>query len=97
MPLFIPIHTVLRYRYTKSIVLDPPLPALPTGTVRGLVECLESYPLDTIKTGMQAQPGAGSLTRFFRVIKEDGSMGLYRRARKQDGLIAKFLQSIHDI
>ncbi|CAM9685621.1 unnamed protein product [Ascophyllum nodosum] len=52
---------------------------LVAGTVAGFVECMASYPLDTIKTRIQAQPGAGSPMRYFlSAVKEDGVRSLYR-------------------
>ena len=47
----------------------------------GLGECLASYPLDTVKTRMQTQPGSAGVMDFFSVaIREDGPLALYRFA-----------------
>ncbi|CAM9493565.1 unnamed protein product [Choristocarpus tenellus] len=65
------------------------------GTVAGLSECASSYPLDTIKTRLQAPAGRGSfggpLECLLKTVREDGPLALYRGMSSR--LLANMLSS----
>ena len=76
----LPRHSRHRVRTTSPLALDSaPLPAvsLAAGMVAGAIGVGVAYPLDTLKTKMQACGGGSPWETARRVLATDGPSGFY--------------------